>query len=257
MSTAGMPRRHERRLAAELAQRRDRVARPLGRAALALEHVGAHASRRPRRDGRAGAARCGAPRPRPTRPRAASAPPPARSASRGRRRRRGSSAAPGTGSARPERLLDRSRQATTRPRRGARRSRRRRTCSSRCGTTSARAPACRRRPPRRARRAASSARPVTSHTGPRNARAASSVSGVEPSCETQHEQVGVGGGASTASSACTARPPVCAAWNDVPQPVKTTRAPSGSRRPRRHRAAATRAARARARLVSPGHRRSL
>ena len=38
------------------------------------------------------------------------------------------------------------------------------------------------------------------------------------------------GGWITASSACTARPPVCAAWNDVPQPVWTTVAPPGSRR---------------------------
>ena len=29
---------------------------------------------------------------------------------------------------------------------------------------------------------------------------------------------------------CIAQPPVCAAWNDVPHPTKTTRAPSGSRR---------------------------
>ena len=37
-----------------------------------------------------------------------------------------------------------------------------------------------------------SAAPVTSHFGPENARAASSVSGVSPSCETQTMQVGVG-----------------------------------------------------------------
>ena len=72
--------------------------------------------------------------------------------------------------------------------------------------------------------------PVTSHFGPRNARAASSVSSVSPSCET-HTSRSASGGASTASSACTAQPPVCAAWNDVPHPVKTTRAPSGSRSP--------------------------
>src|SRR5581483_5237109 len=37
------------------------------------------------------------------------------------------------------------------------------------------------------------------------------------------------GGDNTASSACTATPPVCAAWNDVPHPVCTTDARSGSR----------------------------
>ena len=36
-------------------------------------------------------------------------------------------------------------------------------------------------------------------------------------------------GRNTSSSACTASPPVCAAWNDVPQPVNSTR-PSGRRR---------------------------
>jgi hypothetical protein len=38
------------------------------------------------------------------------------------------------------------------------------------------------------------------------------------------------GGSRTASSACSARPPVWAAWKDVPQPVWATRAPSGRRR---------------------------
>ena len=42
MSTTGCTRRDERRLAAELAQRRGRVARALAGAALALEDVGAH-----------------------------------------------------------------------------------------------------------------------------------------------------------------------------------------------------------------------
>ena len=79
---------------------------------------------------------------------------------------------------------------------------------------------------------------MTSHFGPGNARAASSVSGVSPSCETQTIR-SASGGASTASSACTAQPPVCAAWNDVPQPTKTTRAPVGqpqvdAARPRSH-----------------------
>src|SRR4051794_25761445 len=37
------------------------------------------------------------------------------------------------------------------------------------------------------------------------------------------------GGLSTASRACTAQPPVCAAWNDVPQPVNTTVASEGRR----------------------------
>ena len=63
-----------------------------------------------------------------------------------------------------------------------------------------------------------SAAPVTSHFGPGNARAASSVTGVEPSCET-HTSRSASGGESTASSACTAQPPVCAAWNEVPQPM--------------------------------------
>ena len=51
-----------------------------------------------------------------------------------------------------------------------------------------------------------SAAPVTSHFGPENARAASSVSGVPPSCET-HTIRSASGGASTASSACIAQPP--------------------------------------------------
>ena len=74
-----------------------------------------------------------------------------------------------------------------------------------------------------ARRAAG-ARPAT-------ARPASSVIGVTPECDT-HTIRSASGGAIAASSACTARPPVWAAWNDVPQPVNTTRAPSGSRRSR-------------------------
>src|SRR5919202_1144300 len=81
-----------------------------------------------------------------------------------------------------------------------------------------------------------SALPVTSHRGPRNARAASSESGVSPSWLIT-TSTSACGGESTASSACTASPAVCAAWNDVPQPVKTAR-PDGSRRsvgtPRSH-----------------------
>ena len=72
-------------------------------------------------------------------------------------------------------------------------------------------------------------RPVTSHRGPRQARAASSVSGVSPSCETKTSKSASRSGRSTSSSACTASPPVMAAWNDVPQPVKRSRAPSGKR----------------------------
>ena len=124
----------------------------------------------------------------------------------------------------------RPRTAATRCRgRAARRAPRPRRCSSRCGTTTARPAASRRSPRRERRRAARTRLPVTSQTSPRNARAASSVSAVSPSCETQ-TRTSASGGSSTASSACTARPPVCAAWNEVPQPVCTTDAPSGSRR---------------------------
>ena len=72
-----------------------------------------------------------------------------------------------------------------------------------------------------------SAVPVTSHFRPGNASAASIVSRVVPSCETQTSR-SAAGGSSIASSACTAYPPVCAAWNDVPQPVYAMRT-GGSR----------------------------
>ena len=46
----------------------------------------------------------------------------------------------------------------------------------------------------------------------------------------EDEQVGLAAPAAvTSSSACTASPPVIAAWNDVPQPVNSSRAPSGKR----------------------------
>src|SRR3954454_25004509 len=67
-----------------------------------------------------------------------------------------------------------------------------------------------------------------SQTSPPKARSASIVSSVEPSCETQ-TRMSARGGRRTASSAWIARPPVWAAWNDVPHPVKTTSAPCGSR----------------------------
>src|SRR5919109_475292 len=73
-----------------------------------------------------------------------------------------------------------------------------------------------------------SAFPVTSHTGPSKACAASSVSRVPPSWLMQTRRWAPGG-AGPASSACSASPPVWAAWYEVPQPVNTTR-PSGSRR---------------------------
>ena len=60
--------------------------------------------------------------------------------------------------------------------------------------------------------------PVTSHFGPAKLRAASSVSGVVPSWLAS-TSTSAAGGASTKSSAWTASPPVCAAWNEVPQPV--------------------------------------
>ena len=44
------------------------------------------------------------------------------------------------------------------------------------------------------------------------------------------EDIGLGRVPRTISSACAARPHARAAWNDVPQPVKRTREPSGSRR---------------------------
>src|SRR6188472_2023779 len=68
---------------------------------------------------------------------------------------------------------------------------------------------------------------VTSHFGPANACAASSVSGVSPSWLTS-TSTSTSGGASTNSSASIPLPEVCAAWNDVPQPTTATR-PSGSR----------------------------
>ncbi len=74
-----------------------------------------------------------------------------------------------------------------------------------------------------------SAFPVTTHFGPGHACAASSVSGVSASCETNTTRSASRSGRSTSSSACTASPPVCAAWNDVPQPQKSSRAPSGNR----------------------------
>ena len=69
---------------------------------------------------------------------------------------------------------------------------------------------------------------VTSHFGPANACAASSVSGVSPSWLTS-TSTSASGGCSRNSSASTPLPEVCAAWNEVPQPTTATR-PSGSRR---------------------------
>src|SRR5207253_1557442 len=77
--------------------------------------------------------------------------------------------------------------------------------------------------------------PVTSQRGPAQARAASSVSGVSPSCETTTSRSASPSGRRTSSSACTASPPdsvtpVPAAWNDVPHPLNRSRAPSGKHR---------------------------
>ena len=70
---------------------------------------------------------------------------------------------------------------------------------------------------------------VISHVSPGHACAASSVSAVAPSWLTQTSTSASRSGWRTSSSACTASPPVCAAWNDVPQPVKSNLA-SGKRR---------------------------
>ena len=69
-----------------------------------------------------------------------------------------------------------------------------------------------------------------SHVSPSKPRIASSVSAVPPSCETATRTSTSGALPRTTSSACAARPQASAAWNDVPQPVKSTRAPSGRRR---------------------------
>ena len=84
-----------------------------------------------------------------------------------------------------ERLGDRRRRARRSPRRGARRSRRRRRCSSRCGTSERSSSGVQTITSSASSASGESAVPVTSHFGPGNARAASSVSGVPPSCETQ------------------------------------------------------------------------
>ena len=82
-----------------------------------------------------------------------------------------------------------------------------------------------------------SALPVINHDSPGQACTASSVSAVAPSWLTQTSTSASRSGRRTSSSACTASPPVCAAWNDVPQPVKSSLA-SGKRRsvgtPRSH-----------------------
>ena len=221
--------RASRRSRARAARRqRRRPARPRGPRPRARSRA---RSRRSRRDGRAGAARSGTPRPRPTRPRAASARPPARSASRARRRRRASvvlrDRQPLAGRAPPRRR----RGATRRPRRAAPRSRRPRTCSSPCGTSSPRPRASRRRPRRTSSRERLSALPVTSQSRAcerprrlerqrRRPLVADAARARRPSRRREHEL----------ERLHRRRPPVCAAWNDVPQPVKTTRAPSGSRR---------------------------
>ena len=168
MSTTGWHGRDERRLAAELLERRHRVVRALGGAALRLRARTRAPNRRSRRGGRAAAARSGAPRRRRSAP--------SRSFSTASCAVGQSRPAPATmilllagrGDFEAERLLDRRRAATRCPRRSARRSRRPRTCSSRCGTTTARSPACRRSPRRRAGRAATQAFPVTSQTSPPN-----------------------------------------------------------------------------------------
>src|SRR5262245_38015538 len=67
------------------------------------------------------------------------------------------------------------------------------------------------------------------HLGPSKERAASSVRGVVPSWLTRTSSSASARGARTSSRACTAEPPVCAAWKDVPHPVSSTRA-SGKRR---------------------------
>ena len=183
---------------------RDGVVRPLGGAALALEHVRAHASRRSRRGGRAGAAPSGARRPRCH-----------ALAQLQHRLLRGRPVAAGAGdedlvlpgtARRCGRAPPRPRPAATRrPRRAGRRSPRRRRCSSPCGTTTARSPACTRSPRSASSASGDSGLPVTSQIGPRNARAASSVSACRPRAR-RRRACRPSGGSSTASSACTAQP---------------------------------------------------
>ena len=212
----------------ELAQRRDASCGPLGGSALPLEHVGANASRR-------SAARmavqellglvrlCGDPgafaqlqhrllRGRPVAAGARDEDPSCVGRAPHRR-------------APPRRL----RRARRRPRRAATRALRPRTCSSPCGTTSARPPGVQTITSLRELGERRVGCPVTSQLVPGERPRRLERESVSPSCET-HTIRSASGGARTASSACIAAPPVCAAWNDVPQPVCTTRAPSGSRR---------------------------
>ena len=147
MSTAGMARRHERDVAAELAQRRGRRRRALGRPPLALEHEGAHRLVDRGQDSRAGAAR--------SRSASAATNAPSRSFS---------TASCAVGQSRPAPATSKrscAEAAEARPRAArrvaepadlvaarARRSPPPRRCSSPCGTSSARPRACRRRPRR-------------------------------------------------------------------------------------------------------------
>ena len=211
-------------------ERRDRVARPLGGPALALEHEAPHRlvdRREVAVEELLGLVRLGGDE-------AALAelqqPPPAQSASRARRRRRASARARRPGGGRRRARPEPRRGASRCRRRGAPRARRRRRCSSPCDTSSPPPPASRRLPRRRRARSGSPPSPVTTQRWPSNACTACSVSAVVPSCERDHD-VRLGLVRATASSACTASPPVWAAWNEVPQPVSTVGS-SGSRRPR-------------------------
>ena len=189
-------------------------------------------SRRPRRDARAGAPRAGGPRWRRTRPRAASAPPPGRSASRVRRLRSGSARARRPAAARRRAPPRPPPAARRRPRRAARRAPRPRTCRRPCGSSSPRSRASPTTTSSQSAAIGLSALPVTSHFGPGNACAASSVSGVSPSWLTSTSR-SASGGSSRNSSASTPLPVVWAAWNEVPQPTATTR-PSGKPQLGRH-----------------------
>ncbi len=223
-------RRDQRDVAAELLERRDRVARPLGGPALPLEHEAPHrlVDRREvaveellglvRLAGDEAALAELQRRLLRGRPVAA------------RRRRRASARARRPGGGRRRALPGPRRGASRCRRRGAPRAPPRRTCSSTvwhqlsstagvATTTSSHACAI-----------GLSSFAVTTQRWPSNSCTASSVSAVVPSCESA-TMTSASGWWTTASSACTARPPVWAAWNEVPQPVSTV----GSRGSRRSR----------------------
>ncbi len=122
------------------------------------------------------------------------------------------------------------RRGCSRPRPGARDRQRPRTCSSPCGSSSPRCAGVATTTWSTSLASALSAAPVMSHVSPAKPATASSVSAVPPSCEIATSTSASGASPSTSSSACAAGPHARAAWKEVPQPVKRTRAPSGSRR---------------------------